>query len=111
LVRNSLVNVTLDWLDRPIRHGDPFVVLSPCRVVSGHRAWLLRPAEGGRGIWASVAAELTDPAGLVAPRSVPWYPFDTVVWEVGHAYQLRIRLGDAPGVLTGAVATIDGQFR
>jgi len=110
-VGKSLVKVTTDWLDRPIRHGDPFVVLTPCRVVSGSRAWLLRPEEGTGGHWASVADGLTDASGLVAPRPVPWYPYDRIAWEVGDGYRLRIRIGSSPGVLTGPVETIDGKFR
>jgi hypothetical protein len=42
---------------------------------------------------------------------VPWYPYDGIAWEVGDGYRLRIRIGDAPGVLTGPVETIDGKFR
>jgi hypothetical protein len=101
----------VDWLDRPIRHGDPFVPLVPCRVVTGGDAWIFRPTSSGHGTWTRVPAVLTNAGGMIAPRPVPWYEFDRVEWEIGDGYHLRIRIGDAPGVLTGPIQTIDGDFR
>jgi hypothetical protein len=101
----------VDWLDRPIRHGDPFVPVSPCRVVTGVEAWILRPASSGRGAWTRVPVHLTDEGGLAVPRPVPWYEFDDVHWELRDGYRLRIRIGDAPGIVTGQVQTVDGDFR
>ena len=101
----------VNWLDRPIRHGDPFVPLAACRIVPGKQAWLLRPTSAGRGIWTRVPTGVTNAAGLTLPRRVPWYEFERIEWEVGDGYRLRIRLGDSPGILTGPVEIVDGDFR
>jgi hypothetical protein len=101
----------VDWLDRPIRHGDPFVPVSLCRVVTGVDAWIFRPTSPGVGVWTRVPVHLTNERGLAIPRPLPWYAFDHIQWEVRDGYHLRIRIADAPGIVTGQVKTVDGDFR
>jgi hypothetical protein len=102
----------VNWLDRPIRPGDPFEPIGPCRVRSANHAWLLQPRSGaaGRGRWARIALDQLTPEGVVGPA--PSFEYDAIVWEnEGSDYRLRIRLGDAPGVLTDRVLGVDGDFR
>jgi hypothetical protein len=44
----------MDWSDRPIRDGDPFIALGPCRVSSSTNVWLFKPEGTDSGRWARV---------------------------------------------------------
>ncbi len=101
----------MDWLDRPITAGDPFVPLGRCRVVSKSNAWLFQPYSPRRGTWTRARVEWTTAEGLSVPHPVPWYEYSSISWEEdGLHYRLRIALGAAPGVPTGLVETIDGEW-
>jgi hypothetical protein len=101
----------VDWLDLPIVSGDPFVPVHPCRVLSKGNAWLFQPHSVGGGIWCRVPGLWTTPEGLAASYPVMWHEYAWIVWEEdGPNYRLRIGLNAAPGIPTGLIETIDGEW-
>jgi hypothetical protein len=45
------------------------------------------------------------------PHPVPWYEYHTITWEEdGPDYRLRIGLGSSPGVPTGLIESIAGEW-
>jgi len=91
----------MDWLDRPIRPGDRFVPLTPCRVISKTNVWILKPdgTRGGRWVRAfRLAGQETPPE----PAGAGWQPYEWIGRTDGSDYRLRIGVGST-GQLTGIV--------
>ena len=99
----------MDWLDRPIQAGDPFVPLTRCVVRSASNAWLFEPDGTSGGRWARVPL-----TALESPGPEPaWRQYDWIVWhEDGAEYRLNIgRSVSHRGRPTGHVVDVEGEFR
>ena len=100
----------MDWLDRPIEAGDPFVPLAFCVVKSESEAWLFEPDGAGGGWWARLPLTmLASPDAVLDPF---WRPYEWIVWhEDGAEYRLNIgRSFSRRGRLTGHVVDIEGAY-
>jgi len=99
----------MDWLDRPIRAGDRFLPLTPCRVSSWGNTWFLEPNEGEGGRWARVSRSYAqeEPIEVAEPG---WQPYEWIVWGTDSSdYRLRIGVG-RQGQLTGIIEDVQGEW-
>ena len=101
----------MDWLDRPIEAGDPFVPLTRCVVKSESNAWLFESDGTSGGRWARVPLTALESPGTT--RAPAWRHYDWIEWHKdGADYRLNIGRSYANrGRLTGHVVDIEGEFR
>ena len=85
-----VVLISVDWLDRPIKAGDPFVPLGPCRVETQGSVWLIDPDPMGGGRYVAIP-ESSAPSGFDwALGRGEWSEYDWIRWGTnGSEYRLE----------------------
>jgi hypothetical protein len=101
----------MDWRDRPIRHGDRFIPLGPCRVSSSANVWAFEPEGPSGGRWERVALTLIAKDAPIDVPAAGWSRYERIVWNVdGSTYRLRVGADEPRVHLTGAVEDVEGEW-
>jgi hypothetical protein len=107
--------ISVDWLDRPVQAGDPFVPLGPCRVETPNSVWLIDPDPMGGGRYVAIPQSMA-PSGLDwALARGEWSEYDCIRWGTdGNEYRLEFgRRGQGPrdiGTVALHIRRVEGEW-